>query len=39
MAPNMGAGGSHTQAMTDLGEEERKRKRWADCDDNEEEEV
>ena len=49
MAPNMGAGGSHPQAMTDPEEEEMKeeekkgvrRLRWADSEDGErkEEEV
>ena len=45
VAPNMGAGGSYSQAMMDAAEgktakEEKKRMqrpRWADCDDNEEE--
>ena len=38
VAPNMGAGGSHPQAMTDSGEEDGKRKRWADYDDEDEKE-
>ena len=44
VAPNMGAGGSHPQAMLDpeeeAVEEERgtRKLRWADCDDKEEEE-
>ena len=38
VAPNMGAGGSHPQAMTDPGEEDGRRKRWADCDDEHEKE-
>ena len=37
VAPNMGAGGSHPQAMTDPGEEDGKRKRWVDCDDEDDE--
>ena len=36
VAPNMGAGGSHPQATTDPGEEDGKRKRWADFDDEDE---
>ena len=47
MAPNMGAGGSHPQAMADPKEEEgaeeekkeMRRPRWADCDDDEEVEL
>ena len=43
MAPNMGAGGSHPQAMSDpeeekvMEEENRgvRRMRWADCEDDE----
>ena len=40
MAPNMGAGGSHPQAMAEeeMKEEEKKgvrRLRWADCEDDE----
>ena len=43
VAPNMEAGGSHTQATTDPEEEEAaeegmrdtRRLRWADCDDDE----
>ena len=38
MAPNMGAGGSHPQAMADPKEEEKKgvrRLRWADSEDDE----
>ena len=44
VVPNMGAGGSHPQAMLDPEEEavEKERRtrklRWADCDDKEEEE-
>ena len=44
VAPNMGAGGSHPQAMLDPEEEAAegkngtRRLRWADSDDNEEEE-
>ena len=38
VAPNMGAGGSHPQAMKDPGEEDGKRNRWADCDDEDEKE-
>ena len=38
VAPNMGAGGSHPQATSDLQEEENEKKearvlRWADCND------
>ena len=38
MAPNMGVGGSHPQAMADPKEEEKKgvrRLRWADSEDDE----
>ena len=40
MAPNMGAGGSHPQATSDPGKEEREKKEtrllsWADCNDEE----
>ena len=35
VAPDMGAGGSHPQAMTDPGEEHGKRERWEDCDEDE----
>ena len=39
MAPDMGAGGSHPQAISDPEKEEEKeetrRMRWADCDDDE----
>ena len=40
MAPNMGAGGSHPQATSDPGKEEKEKKEtrvlsWADCNDEE----
>ena len=40
VAPNMGAGGSHPQATSDPGKEEKGRKdtrvlSWADSDDEE----
>ena len=40
VAPNMGAGGSHPQATSDPGKEEKEKKEtrvlsWADCDDEE----
>ena len=40
MAPNMGAGGSHLQATSDTGKEEKEKKEtrvlsWADCNDEE----
>ena len=46
MTPNMGAGGSYTQARADPEEEDAvegekngmRRLRWAACDDNEEDE-
>ena len=46
MAPNMGAGGSHPQAMTDPEEKQRQggqwvlrpMRKWADCVDEEPEE-
>ena len=44
VAPNMGAGGSHPQAMLDPEEEAveedrgTRKLRWADCDDKKEEE-
>ena len=43
MAPNMGAGGSHPQATSDPGKEEKEKKEtrvlsWADCNDEEAEE-
>ena len=45
VAPNMGAGGSYSQATLDPEEGEAeegkkgtRRPRWADCDDNEEKE-
>ena len=43
VAPNMGAGGSHPQATSDPGEEEKEKKearvlRWADCNEEDEKE-
>ena len=35
VAPNMGAGGSHTQAMSVPERRETQEIRWADCEDDE----